>query len=302
LVHESVLLKETIEALNLRPGAIVVDGTLGSGGHTKEILKYIGPQGRLIALDQDLYAIKRCQAKWGDLAQIQLEHANFRALGQVLANLNVLSIDAVILDVGISSDQLQDGSRGFSFQEKGPLDMRMNTELAETAEELIARLSEKELADVLFQFGEERRSRRIAKAMKEKSRSGKLKTTEDLAQVVCDAVLGPRRTSKSKPSSKRFRIHPATKTFQALRIAVNDELGALKEGLSQGWNHLGSGGRLGVISFHSLEDRIVKRQMREWKDNGEGTLIFKKPVIPTREEIIRNPRARSAKLRCVEKN
>ncbi|MBI4711505.1 MAG: 16S rRNA (cytosine(1402)-N(4))-methyltransferase RsmH [Candidatus Omnitrophica bacterium] len=269
LRHNPVLLQEVLEHLDLKPGAIVMDGTLGSGGHSEAILEKIGPSGRLIGFDQDPEAIARCRALFqGDL-RVTLIHENFRNLEKVFSGLGVAAFDAVLLDIGTSSEQLADGKRGFSFQTEGELDMRMNPEVGLKASELLAQMSEVELADLFYHYGEEHHSRRFARVIVERRREQPIRTIEDL--------------------------------FQALRIGVNDELEALKEGAVAAFNHLKNGGRLGIISFHSIEDRIVKQQFRKWDDEERGNLIFRKPVVANRSEILNNPRARSAKLRVIEK-
>lgn len=301
MAHKPVLLKEVLELLNLRPGSTVVDGTLGGGGHSVEMMMRIAPTGHLIALDQDPQAIERSRPLFNAApCKVDLIHKNFRNIADALIKINVPRADAVLLDVGFSSDQLEDSARGFSFDREGPLDMRMNPEIETTAADLVNHLPEKELADLIFAYGEEHHSRRIAKRLCEYRNTAAFETTGELAEAMEMIEGGPYRKKSAK---KGFpgRRHPATRVFQALRIAVNDELGALQEGLNQSWALLNRGGRLGVISFHSLEDRIVKRTFLRWKDEQTGKLVVKKPVVPEWTEIKDNPRARSAKLRVVEK-
>lgn len=278
-----------------------VDGTFGGGGHSAGMAEKIAPEGRLVCLDQDPAAIERGKERFRDApCRIDLIHSNFRSISQVLLKLNIPGVDAVLLDVGFSSFQLEDADRGFSFEREGPLDMRMNPDLEITAADLINQLPEKELADIIYQYGEEHRSRRIAHALCERRQAAAFETTRDLAETLENLSGGPHR----KKSAKRYfpgKRHPATRVFQALRIAVNDELGALREGLDQSWQSLNSGGRLAVISFHSLEDRIVKRTFLKWKAEGQGKIVTKKPLIPGEKELQDNPRARSAKLRVMEK-
>lgn len=278
----------------------MVDGTLGSGGHTEAMLQRVGLTGKLIGFDQDPDAIARCQKLFGADPRVILVHENFRYLDKIFKKMNVTKVDSVLFDLGISSEQLADGSRGFSFQSKGELDMRMNPEIGPKASELLAKMSEKELADLFYHYGEESKSRRFARAVVETRRRQPIQTCDDLIRVVEQAL----------PFSLRFqpgkrpvwaRRHPATRLFQALRIAVNDELNALKEGLCGAWIHLRCGGRLGVISFHSLEDRIVKHQFREWEVSGQGKSIFRKPIVAKRSEIFNNSKSRSAKFRVIEK-
>lgn len=298
--HNPVLLQEVLEHLALEPGAVVMDGTLGSGGHSEEFLKRIGPSGKLIGFDQDPEAIARCRALFLEDPRVKLVHENFRNLENVFSGLGVAGFDAVLLDIGTSSEQLADAKRGFSFQIEGELDMRMNPEVGRKASELLAEMSEVELADLFYHYGEERNSRRFARVIVERRREHPIRTIEDLNQTLEMALpVGMRFKKGHRPSWARR--HPATKVFQALRIGVNDELEALKEGMAAAFNHLTPAGRLGIISFHSIEDRIVKQQFRKWDDEECGNLIFRKPVVANRSEILNNPRARSAKLRVIEK-
>jgi len=300
LRHNPVLSQEVLEYLVLSPGAVVLDGTLGSGGHAEAILGKIGPSGRLIGFDQDPGAIARCQALFRGDPRVTLVHENFRNLERVFPELKVAAFDAVLLDIGTSSEQLADGKRGFSFQTEGELDMRMNPEVGLKASELLAQMSEVELADLFYHYGEERNSRRFARVIVERRRQQPIRTVEDLNQTLEQALPAHMRFKKGQRPSWARR-HPATKVFQALRIAVNDELEALKEGMTAAFDHLTKAGRLGVISFHSIEDRIVKQQFRKWDDEERGNLIFRKPVVANRSEISSNPRARSAKLRVIGK-
>ena len=295
--HKPALLQETLQYLNLRPGLIVVDGTIGSGGHAAEILKRIGEEGKLIGLDQDPASLERCREVFERDGNVSLHHKNFADIQELLDALNISSVDAVLLDVGFSSDQIENGKRGFSFERSGPLDMRMNPEIGITAADLVNKLSERELKDLFWNYGNERHSGRIAASICRERSTHRIETTDDLVRAVENA--SPHR-GKYAPFHRR-RIHPATRVFQALRIAVNDELNILKEGLPRIWKRIAKGGRFGVISFHSLEDRIVKVQFRSWSQNKEGALITKKPLIPSLEEQQNNPRSRSAKLRVIEK-
>ena len=295
--HVSVLLKPAIEFLAVRRGGTFVDLTLGLGGHSWEIAKHLGAQGRLIGFDKDPAALERARERLtrppADLAsdwpQVELVHASFAEVAEHLA---AASADGMLADLGVSSMQLQNAARGFSFQADGPLDMRMNTQSGLTAEQVVNRFDERELADAIYEFGEERRSRRIARAI---CRARPIHTTAQLAEVVSAAARPMNQAER--------RIHPATKTFQALRILVNRELDDLKMLLSKSSapQVLKPGGRLVIISFHSLEDRIVKDALRDGARDGIYRVLTKKPMIADEEEIDRNPRSRSAKLRAAEK-
>ncbi|MDP3919537.1 MAG: 16S rRNA (cytosine(1402)-N(4))-methyltransferase RsmH [Candidatus Omnitrophota bacterium] len=300
MLHKPVLIKETLDCLAIPRDAVAVDGTLGDGGHAEEMLKRLGPGGRLIAIDQDPQAILRCRERFKDYRNISFHHENFRNMPAVLDSLNIVAVDAVLLDIGFSSDQLEDASRGFSFARNGPLDMRMNPDLTLQAFDIVNGYRQQELEKVFYEFGEQRWSRRFARQIVEERHKKPILTTTELAEVLERSVPG----RFSHPKSKRpswSRHHPATRAFQALRIAVNDELGALEEGLDRMWPFLRSGGRLATITFHSLEDRIVKNRFRNWARSGEAILVHKKPVTPGRDETVDNPRARSAKLRVVER-
>ena len=298
--HKAVLVREVLELLNLKKGAVVLDGTLGRAGHTLEILKAIGPEGKLIALDQDPTSIERCRETLSKYPNVSLHHENFENAHQVLDSLNISSLNAVILDIGLSSDQLEDGERGFSFERKGPLDMRMNLSSEISAKDLIKGLSQKELATIFWEYGEERWSRRFAKAIVEQRVHAPIETTEQLVQVLERSL--PFKKGVKKGSRPFFaRRHPATRVFQALRIAVNQELRVLEKALENIWPKIEAGGRFAVISFHSLEDRIVKHQFRRWAKAEEAKVLTKKPVTATEKELEENPRARSAKLRGVER-
>ena len=295
--HVSVLLKPAIEFLAVRRGGTFIDLTLGLGGHSWEIAKHLGAQGRLIGFDKDPAALERARERLtrppADLAsdwpQVELVHASFAEVAEHLA---AASADGMLADLGVSSMQLQNAARGFSFQADGPLDMRMNTQSGLTAEQVVNRFDERELADAIYEFGEERRSRRIARAI---CRARPIHTTAQLAEVVSAAARPMNQAER--------RIHPATKTFQALRILVNRELDDLKMLLSKSSapQVLKPGGRLVIISFHSLEDRIVKDALRDGARDGIYRVLTKKPMIADEEEIDRNPRSRSAKLRAAEK-
>ncbi len=292
--HVPVLLKEAIDFLNVRRGGTYIDATVGLGGHSYEIAKRLGAPGHLIGLDKDPAALERAavrlrpagsgEADWPD---IELRQASFASLAEARSPM----ADGLLADIGLSSLQLSDATRGFSFQADGPLDMRMDPQSERTAEQVVNHLDERELADVIYEFGEERRSRRIARAI---VRSRPIRSTAHLADVISAAA---------RPmNSEQRRIHPATRTFQALRIFVNRELDDLRALLEAAPRILKPGGRVVVISFHSLEDRIVKDAFREGaiKDK-HFRILTKKPVTASEEEQDRNPRARSAKLRAAEK-
>jgi 16S rRNA (cytosine1402-N4)-methyltransferase len=291
-----VLLKEAIDFLAIRRGGTYLDSTVGLGGHSYEIAKRLGRPGLLIGLDKDPAALEIARQRLGgagvspasgEWPEIILLHRSFADIAQGQAP---SSVDGILADLGMSSLQLNDAARGFSFQAEGPLDMRMNPQDERTAEQVVNHLDERELADVIYEFGEERRSRRIARAI---VRSRPIRTTAQLADVVSAAARPMNQAER--------RIHPATRTFQALRIFVNHELDDLRELLHIAPQLLQPGGRLVVISFHSLEDRIVKDAFREGAKQGQYKVLTKKPVTAGAEEESRNPRARSAKLRAAEK-
>lgn len=307
-IHTSVLLAETVELLAPNRGGIFVDCTLGLGGHSEAILQ-ASEFARVIGIDQDLEAIafaKERLAKFGD--RFQVYHANFSQIAEVLDEAKIDKVDGILADLGVSSLQLDSESRGFSFRFDAPLDMRMDADSDdETAAELLATLSEFEIARIIYEYGEERLSRRIARRIVEKRERGESpKTTKELASLV----------AKSVPFNKKDKIHPATKTFQALRIAVNHELEILEKFLHSAVNKLIENGRLAIISFHSLEDRIVKRTLQKLSGKCECPpnfpicickaekiieILTRKPLVPTDLEIGSNPRARSAKLRAGRK-
>jgi len=291
-MHTAVMAQEAIDFLDLKAGYIIIDCTVGAAGHSKKILEHILPGGRLIGIDQDeeiLELAKQELAAFKD--SVILRQGNFRDLDLILKDLKIKKVDGLLFDLGVSSLQLDSADRGFSFNTDGPLDMRMS-KTGKTAAELIYSLDKERLADIIFRFGEERFSRRIAEAIVRERRRRKIATTKELAEIVSGAM------PKGRPWQK---IHPATRTFQALRIAVNEELSALEGALVKGVEALNAGGRICVISFHSLEDRIVKNIFREYAKNGTLEILTKKPVRPREDETGINPRARSAKLRAAEK-
>jgi 16S rRNA (cytosine1402-N4)-methyltransferase len=281
-----VLLSPAVELLAVRAGGFYVDGTVGLGGHAAEILRRSSPDGRLLGVDRDAEALARARtalARFGERAR--LVHGNWRELPSMLGDERP---QGVLLDLGVSSLQLDDAERGFSFRADGPLDMRMDRTCGPTAEDVVNGLPERELADLLYRYGEERASRRIARAIVRVRQKGRIRTTGELAEVVRGAASRPRKA----------RRDPATLTFQALRIYVNRELDGLGEGLTAIARTLSSGGRLVVIAFHSLEDREVKQAFRALAGE-EFRLLTRKPVRPSDDEVAQNPRARSARLRAL---
>lgn len=291
--HTPVLVEEVMALLKCGPGKIYVDATLGGGGHAFEILSRTGPDGILVGLEWDEEAIieaKKILLPFGERARIYQE--NFVYLPDLLRALNQQEVDGILFDLGLSTIQLDRGERGFSFQREGPLDMRMDQRGEVTAGDLVNQLTRKELEDLLVEYGEERWARRIAEAIVRERGIRPILTTQALRRIVHQAI------------PKRFhsrRIDPATKTFQALRIRVNDELGNLKKILETGWRFLKKGGRICIISFHSLEDRLVKEAFQTLEREGALKRITRKPIFPTLGEKKRNPRSRSARLRCAER-
>jgi 16S rRNA (cytosine1402-N4)-methyltransferase len=304
--HVSVLLPECVEALRLQSGDFAVDCTFGRGGHSRALLSQLGRNGRLLAIDKDPVAIASAEAAaLGGTGQFEIRHGSFTGLSREVEGLGWTGqVAGVLMDLGVSSPQLDEGERGFSFLRDGPLDMRMDPTTGETAAEWLGRVPEAELAGVLWKWGEERFSRRIAAAVVEKRQEAPLETTRELAKLI-EAAVPTREIGK----------HPATRSFQAIRIAVNRELEDLEQGLIQAIDVLKPGGRVAVISFHSLEDRIVKRFLRDqergWSQGYAPHPMATPPpsrlkrigkaVMPGAEEILANPRARSAVLRVAEK-
>ena len=291
--HVPVLLDDALQYLNVRPGGVVVDATLGLAGHSAAIARMLGAKGRLICFDRDPQAMELAKAKLEEL-KAELGEAmpkvvyEPRAFSEAASQIKPGSLDGLLADFGVSSLQLDEAHRGFSFRHEGPLDMRMDTRGGETAEQVVNQEDENELADLIYEFGDERRSRRIARAI---VRARPISTTAELARVIAAAA----------PSMKGDKIHPATKTFQALRIRVNNELGEIESLLQSAPSLLKKGGRLVLISFHSLEDRLVKDSFREAGRNKVFEVLTKKPVVAEEQEAMRNPRSRSAKLRAAEK-
>jgi 16S rRNA (cytosine1402-N4)-methyltransferase len=289
--HVPVLIEEVLGLLDLRPGGRALDLTLGGGGHARKILERV-TGSRVVGVDRDLGTLTRTAeelAVFGD--RIRTVHARFDRADEADAAIAPESFDGILLDLGVSSLQLDDATRGMSFDADGELDMRMDRSVGETAAELLRRISEQELADLLFRFGDEKRSRSIARAIVERRRHAPVRRTLELADLVERAVGGRRGA----------RIHPATRTFQALRIAVNDEIGALERVLPKAVRWLAKGARIVVIAFHSGEDRVVKRFFRERAASGELEVLTRKVVEPGPAEVAANPRARSAKLRAARR-
>ena len=290
-----MLPEEVVELLDPQPGDMVVDATIGAGGHARRLARLIGPGGTLHAFDVDPVALAAAAEALSDCAcRVSLHRHNFTDLVSVLNELGITGVDVILADVGVSSMQLGDPQRGFSFRTDGPLDMRMDDRLELRAEDLVNSLGETQLADLIYRYSQERFSRRIAKRICSARREARITTTGRLADIVCRA-LGVR------PHSRRSKIHPATRTFQALRMVVNDESTALERLLDQGPRLLKPGGRIGVISFHSLEDGMVKRDFRRRKEQGVYELLTKRPVVAGAEECRSNPRSRSAKLRVARR-
>lgn len=303
--HKPVLFEETIDALNIRPDRVYLDGTLGGGGHSEAILQRL-TTGTLLSIDQDPDAIKAAGERLKDYDRSIIVRGNFSDMKELAAAHGITELDGVLLDIGVSSYQLDTPERGFSYHHDAPLDMRMSKE-GPTAAELVNTLPREELARIFFQYGEEKNANRIADGICRAREVEKIETTGQLAEVIKSSVPAAVRRSEG---------HPARKTFQALRIAVNGELDRLREGLTAGFSLLKPGGRLAVITFHSLEDRIVKRQMNDWcqgcicpKDfpvcvcgrTPQGELLFKRGLTPSEAELAENPRARSARLRVIVK-
>ena len=306
--HVSVLLDECIKYLDIKPDGIYVDGTLGLGGHSSEIAKRLGEGGRLIAIDRDLASIERASARlapWAD--RVTIVHGNFRDVAAILDEQGVPAVDGMLFDLGVSSPQLDDGQRGFSYMQDAPLDMRMDPSDNVDAWFIVNRWPEEKIARILHDYGDERYAKRIAAAIVARRQEKEIETTLELVDVIKSAMPAP---------ALREKQHPAKRSFQAIRIAVNDELSAVSQMMETAPDRLKPGGRLCVISFHSLEDRIIKNGIHE-RENGctcpreapvctcgfVQTLrsVTRKPVTPTDEELVLNPRSRSAKLRVAER-
>ena len=305
--HVTVLLKESVELILTDPSGTYVDCTLGGAGHTRLILDSLTERGKVIAFDQDPLAIRHAEQIVGNDSRLRLIKSNFASLEDKLTEINALPVQGILFDIGVSSPQLDEAERGFSYMQDAPLDMRMNPEQVLTAYHIINHWSEDELAETIWNYGEERWAKRIAQFVIAARAKDDIKTTGDLVEVIKAAIPA---------GARREGPHPAKRTFQALRIAVNDELGVLDRALDQALRCLAPGGRVGVITFHSLEDRIVKERMQAWlgrctcppelpvcicKARPQAKLITRKPLQPSAMEISQNPRSRSAKLRVAEK-
>lgn len=291
-VHTPVLADEVVGYLKLQPGGLYVDCTVGEGGHAERILQGTQPDGQLIALDRDLQLLKAARERLEDFkGRVRFHHENFRQLDCVLDQEDAPPADGILLDLGLSSAQLSQPERGFSFLQEGPLDMRMDQGAGPTAADLLNILGKMDLVRIFREYGEERYARRIAHTVVQKRERVPMTHTTQLAQLILAAVPG---------RSRKYRIHPATRVFQALRMAVNDELPALQSVLEIAVGKLKRGGRLCVISFHSLEDRIVKHFFRRLQSRGKIKVMTKRPVVSGEEERARNPKCRSAKLRVAE--
>ncbi|MDI3518682.1 MAG: rRNA (cytosine1402-N4)-methyltransferase [Caldanaerobacter sp.] len=304
-VHKSVLLKETIEHLNINPEGIYVDGTLGGGGHSEEILKRL-TTGKLIAIDRDEEAILAAKERLKDYKNVIYIKDNFKNIKEILRNLGIEKVDGILLDLGVSSYQLEEVERGFSYMKDAPLDMRMDKTSPFSAYDVVNRYSEKELERVIREYGEEKWASRIAKFIVEERKKGDIKTTSQLVEIIKKAIPA---------SARRTGPHPAKRTFQAIRIEVNEELKDLDRALEDMVEVLRGKGRIAVITFHSLEDRIVKNTFKKLENPcacppglpctcGKQPvikIITKKPILPSKEEVEENPRSRSAKLRVAEK-
>ncbi|MEK7081364.1 MAG: 16S rRNA (cytosine(1402)-N(4))-methyltransferase RsmH [Patescibacteria group bacterium] len=295
-MHIPVLLKETISYLDIKNGEIIFDGTLNAGGHSRSFCEPLGKDGLIIGVDQDETAIATARENLSDCqAKTIFVNDNFRNIGQILENLGIKDVNKIILDIGLSSDQLESSGRGFSFRKDEPLLMTFKSKPGPedlTAMDILNSWKEEEIADILKVYGEERFYRKISKAIILARKEKMIETTSELVEIIGSAVPAWYR---------KQRTHHATKTFQALRIAANDEINALNEVLSKGFESLAPGGKMGVISFHSGEDRIVKTFFKNMAKEGRGKLITKKPIVPSREEVVSNPRSRSSKLRVLEK-
>ncbi len=306
--HVTVLLKETVDNLNLKPNGIYVDGTLGGGGHSEYLLSKLGDEGRLIGIDQDLDAHKAAGerlARFGD--KFVPVHNNFVNIKQVVEELGLPGIDGMIMDLGVSSYQLDEAERGFSYMNDGALDMRMDRKSEITAWHIVNEYSEKAIYELIRDYGEEKWASRIAKFIGEARRNGEIRTTFELVDIIKAAI--PAKARQDGP-------HPAKRTFQAIRIEVNNELGIIEQVIRDGLSVMNKGGRMGIITFHSLEDRIVKQTFKDLGTSckcppempicqcggkAAAKVITRKPILPSDEEIEENPRSRSAKLRVIEK-
>lgn len=290
--HEAVLLKEVESLIPNKQNIIVFDGTLGAAGHAKAICNKLDETSRYIATDVDSEAIEHAKQQLQDVCcEVTLKHDSFANIDLIIKELDLKAIDVAFFDLGWRLDQIKDAQRGFSFMNDGPLDMRLGEKVATslTAADLVNTLGEEELAAIIYHYGDERFSRKIAKKVIETRKENPITTTKQLADLVASVVFTKGKT------------HPATKTFQALRIAVNDEYGAIEKGIPDAFELLNQEGLLMVITFHSGEDRIIKRMFQKWNKEGKGEILFKKGITASEEELGKNPRARSARMRVIQK-
>ena len=305
--HVSVLLNECLEGLNIKENGIYVDGTLGGAGHSSEILKRLSKEGRLIGIDQDTDALKAAKERLKDYSNVTFVHSNFSNIENVLNNLNIDGVDGILMDLGVSSYQLEEGERGFSYMKDAPLDMRMNRENDFSAYNVVNEYSEEDLYRIIRDYGEEKFAKRIASFIVENRQEKNIETTLELVEIIKNAI--PAKARREGP-------HPAKRTFQAIRIEVNSELSILNKTIEDGVEKLNKGGRMAIITFHSLEDRIVKNKFRDLAvscrcpkefpvcvcgEKAKVKIISRKAIEPTKEEVEINPRSRSAKLRVIEK-
>ncbi|NLL31538.1 MAG: 16S rRNA (cytosine(1402)-N(4))-methyltransferase RsmH [Clostridiales bacterium] len=305
--HVSVLLNECIEGLNIRKDGIYVDGTLGGAGHSSEILKQLSDKGMLIGIDQDLDALKAAKNRLQNFSNVKYVHNNFYNIDSILNELDIEKIDGMLMDLGVSSYQLDEAERGFSYMKDAPLDMRMNRENSLSAYEVVNDYTEEELYRIIKDYGEEKFAKRIARFILEKREKKKIETTLELVEIIKAAI--PAKARREGP-------HPAKRTFQAIRIEVNSELSILNKAIEDGVNRLNIGGRMAIITFHSLEDRIVKLKFKELATSctcpkefpicvcggkAKGKIITRKAIEPSKLEVEENPRSRSAKLRIIER-
>ena len=305
--HNSVLLNECLEGLNIKENGIYVDGTLGGAGHSSEILKRLSNEGRLIGIDQDTDALKAAKERLKNYSNVTFVHSNFSSIENVLNNLNIDGVDGILMDLGVSSYQLDEGERGFSYMKDAPLDMRMNRDKDFSAYNVINEYSEEDLYRIIRDYGEEKFARRIASFIVENRQEKNIETTLELVEIIKSAI--PAKARREGP-------HPAKRTFQAIRIEVNSELSILNKTIEDGVGKLNKGGRMAIITFHSLEDRIVKNKFRDLAvscrcpkefpvcvcgEKAKVKVISRKAIEPTKEEVDINPRSRSAKLRVIEK-
>lgn len=292
MAHQSVLLKETIDGLDIQSGEILLDGTFNDGGHSIEVCKKLARSVRIIGIDLDSGALARARERFQkESCRISLHEENFRNLDTVLEKEGIKEVNGILLDLGFSSVQIEESGRGFSFLRDEPLLMTLSRSGELTARDIVNDWDVEHIETIIRHYGEERQARKIAQSIVAAREEKEIRTSGELADIVSSALGG-----------RRGKMHPATKTFQALRITVNDEIEALREGLDKGFAHLAPGGRFAIISFHSIEDRIVKRFFREKAKEGHGVILNKKPIVASEEELEKNNRARSAKLRIFRKH